>query len=118
MPIDADEVILSDRAESALSVLAKSRQNEAASILARVTYLRERLLHDCQECEVIPLPLRGAARRLAAAHAPFGNLYCCDLPGFWRMLYTIVKVAGRRYVYILEVVDHRTYSRWFPGRAR
>ncbi|HLF16370.1 MAG TPA: hypothetical protein VI796_02930, partial [Candidatus Thermoplasmatota archaeon] len=74
------------------------------------------LLADCQEGEVTPFPLPKAARPLVDRHAPLGNLYCLDLPGFWRLLYTIVRVDARRYVYVLEVVDHPTYSRWFPGR--
>jgi len=41
-----------------------------------------------------------------------------DLPSFWRLLYTIVRDRGERYIVIVEIVDHRAYDRWFPGRGR
>lgn len=43
------------------------------------------------------------------------NLYVEDLPSFWRLLYTIIRERGERYVYVVEVVDHRTYTKWFGG---
>ena len=111
-PIKAQEVILSDAVDEALLRLIRSKSGEAASILRRVEYLRQRLLDDCQEGEVIPCPLPRKARDLEARHGPIRNLYCCDLPGFWRLLYSIVRDEGARFVYVLKVVDHRTYDDW------
>ncbi len=45
------------------------------------------------------------------------NLYVEDLPSFWRFLYTIVRDRGERYLVVVEIVDHGTYSKWFPGRC-
>ncbi len=40
------------------------------------------------------------------------NLYCVDLAAFHRCFYTI----ANRAVILLDIVDHPTYDRWFPGR--
>jgi hypothetical protein len=40
------------------------------------------------------------------------NLYCMDLAAFHRCFYTI----ANRSVILLDIVDHPTYDRWFPGR--
>lgn len=40
------------------------------------------------------------------------NLYCLDLAAFHRCFYTI----ANRSVILLDLVDHPTYDRWFPGR--
>ena len=45
------------------------------------------------------------------------NLYVENLPSFWRLLYTIVRDRGVRYIVIVELVDHETHSQWFPGRG-
>lgn len=40
------------------------------------------------------------------------NLYCLDFAAFHRCFYTI----ANRAVILLEIVDHPTYDKWFPGR--
>lgn len=112
-PLRAAEVIFSGQAEAARSALQSARTHEAASILRRIVYLEQRLLEDCQAGEVIPCPLPRKAKRLEARHGTIANLYCYDLPAFWRLLYTLVRVDGRPYVYVLEIVDHGTYDLWF-----
>lgn len=109
----AAEVIFSDAAEAAVTALSRSRSKEAASITRRIAYYQERLLADCLEGEVIPCPLPRKAKALQVRHGGLSNLYCVDLPDYWRLLYTIVRADGKPYVYILEVVDHATYSAWF-----
>jgi hypothetical protein len=42
------------------------------------------------------------------------NLYCVDLAAYHRCFYTI----ANRSVILLEIVDHPTYDRWFPGKRR
>lgn len=42
------------------------------------------------------------------------NLYCLDLAAFHRCFYTI----ANRSVVLLDIVDHPTYDKWFPGRRR
>ncbi len=117
-PVGADAVVVSVQAQIALDNLRKSRDSEAAAILRRLGYLRERLLLDCQDGEVVPCPLPRRAAQLELRHGRLQNLYCCDLPGFWRLLYTIVSSEGRRYVAVLEVVPHEDYYQWFRGKGR
>lgn len=118
MPVKAAQTILSDEAEAARAALAASNAKEATSIRKRIDSYLRRLVADCQAGEVIRFPLRKTAKRLERRHGPLHNLYCVDLPAFWRMLYTIVRVDGTPYVYILEIVDHTAYSNWFPGRKK
>ena len=117
-PLRATEVIFSDRADNARMDLKKARNHEAASILRKLDYLEQRLLVDCLEGEVIPLPMPKPARVLEDVHGRISSLYCCDLPGFWRMLYTIGRADGKPYVYVLEVVPHPQYDKWFPNKGR
>ena len=115
MSLGAREIVLTARAATALAVLERSEKPEAASIAKRVHAYKGILLADCLHGEVvrkerIPRPLREA----------YGleNLYVEDLPSFWRMLYTVVREGGSRYIVVVEIVSHRTYSKWFPGRRR
>ena len=112
-PIGADAVVHSISVESAVRALRRSSKPEAAAILRRLDYLQQRLLLDCQDGDVIPCPLPRKAKRLEERHGRPGNLYCCDLPGFWRLLYTIARFEGRRYVVVLEVVPHAKHDEWF-----
>jgi len=43
------------------------------------------------------------------------NLYVEDLPSFWRLLYTVTNDENGRYVVVLAIVNHRTYSEWLRG---
>lgn len=107
------QVILSDSAEAAVAKLSASKVKADHAIAKRVTYYQERLLADCLEGEVIPCPLPRKAKPLEVRHGKLDNLYCCDLPSFWRLLYTIVRADGQPFAYILEIVDHATYDKWF-----
>ncbi|MEK6976105.1 MAG: hypothetical protein AABY18_07165 [Candidatus Thermoplasmatota archaeon] len=117
-PLGCDEVLFSDAADEALAALQGDRAKEAASTVRRIAAIRFLLAADCQAGEVIPLPLGKAAKPIEARNAPLSNLYCVDLPAFWRLLYTIVRAEGRRYVVVLEIVDHRKYDKWFPNKGR
>ena len=41
------------------------------------------------------------------------NLFVEDLPSFWRLLYTVTNHESDRYVVVVAIVNHKTYSRWF-----
>lgn len=118
MPVKAVDVILSDEAEAAEAKLKALKSKGSATIARRITYYRQRLIEDCLFGEVIPFPLPKSAKPLERRHAPLQNLYCVDLPSFWRLLYTLVRADGKPYVFVLEIVDHPTYSKWFPGRKK
>ena len=113
--IRASAVPLSDRAATALDELEASSDTESRSIAKRAHRLKPLLLADCLHGEVvrksaIPLVLR-------ARHG-LENLYVEDLPGFWRLLYTVVRREGRPIILVVEIVDHRDYDKWFPRRRR
>lgn len=110
----AKDVLLSADAKADLAALDASKDKEAPSIVKRARALRAVLLADCLHGEVvkkerIPKELR---------ELPLENLYVEDLPSFWRFLYTVSRDRGERYVVVVRIVDHATYSKWFPGRRR
>jgi hypothetical protein len=114
MGIRADRVILTDTAVAQLDSLAASPDPRHQSVVRRVHSLKAALLTDALHGEVVPPPR--IPRALVAKHG-VENLYVVDLPSFWRLLYTLVRYDRGRVVAILEIVDHRVYDRWFPGRG-
>ena len=115
MALRAKEIVLSAFAARALDDLEESSDPTTASTARRVHTLKSILLADCLHGEVvkkdrIPKPLRD--------RYGLENLFVEDLPSFWRLLYTIVRDRGERFIVVVEIVDHKTYDRWFPGRGR
>ncbi|MFA5862177.1 MAG: hypothetical protein WDA16_10835 [Candidatus Thermoplasmatota archaeon] len=112
--LTARDVFLTTEAKADLAALDARKDKEAASIAKRARALRSILLADCLHGEVvkkerIPKELR---------ELPVENLYVEDLPSFWRFLYTVSRDRGERSVVVVRIVDHETYSEWFPGRRR
>lgn len=115
MGLRAGDVVLSPAASRVLETLEVSSDPSSASIARRIRALKPILLSDCLHGEVvkkdhIPVALR----------EKYGleNLFVEDLPSFWRLLYTIVRDRGERYIVVVDIVDHRKYDRWFLGRRR
>ena len=48
------------------------------------------------------------------------NLFRVELPGFWRMLYTLTDGGTRIEViaFVLDIIDHRDYNKKFGYRKR
>ncbi|MDE1822396.1 MAG: hypothetical protein KGJ23_08875 [Euryarchaeota archaeon] len=115
MGVPADEVRLNEDAAKDFDRLLEDPRPEAASVLRRLRDLKPILLRDAVHGEVVRGKFVPAAFRLAYG---LENLFVEDLPGFWRLLYTIVRFDGRKVVVILRIVDHATYDKWFPGRKR
>jgi hypothetical protein len=111
----AADVLLSTSAEQSLSSLESSNSTEARSIVRRARALRSVLLADCLHGEVVR---KGALPQSLKLKYGFENLFVEDLPSFWRLLYTVVRQGGKRVVVVVEIVDHRAYDKWFPGRRR
>lgn len=109
----ASDVVLNDAAAGALAGLERSTDSKASTIAKRARSLRAILLADCLHGEVVR---KSAIPTSLKRKHSIENLYVEDLPDFWRLLYAIARRNGRPYVVIVEIVDHRTYSRWFPGR--
>ncbi len=115
MGLRAKEIVLSPAAAEALEGLGESSEPPSASTARRIRSLKPILLADCLHGEVVKKDR--IPKALRERHG-LENLYVEDLPSFWRLLYTIVRDRGARYIIIVEIVDHETYSRWFPGRGR
>ena len=115
MGLRAKDVVLSSAAAESLQELQTGSAQNSASIVRRVRALKPILLADCLHGEVvkgdrIPKALKNRHR--------LENLFVEDLPSFWRLLYTIVRDRGERYIVVVEIVDHRTYDGWFRSRNR
>jgi hypothetical protein len=113
MGFRAREIVLSPAADDVLRALEESPDPPSASIARRVRALRSLLLADCLHGEVVKKErIPPALRRKHGLE----NLYVEDLPSFWRLLYTVVRDRNERYIVVVEIADHETYSGWFPGR--
>lgn len=116
MAVRAQDVVLRASAAEAVAALEARQESDpvARSVLRRARGLRQILLADALHGEVVrkPLPLA-----LVEKHG-ISNLYVEDLPNFWRLLYSVSRMELKLYVVVLEIVDHGTYDKWFPGRGR
>lgn len=110
----AADVLLSESAAASLDALAADRSAASQTIARRVKGLRSLLLADFLHGEVVR---KSAIPRALREKYGLENLYVEDLPSFWRLLYTVVRRGGRREVVVIEIVDHRMYDRWFPGKG-
>jgi hypothetical protein len=115
MGLLAADIVLSSCASKSLENLETGSDPNSASIARRIRALKPILLSDCLHGEVvkkdrIPKALKGK-------HG-VENLFVEDFPSFWRLLYTIVRDRGARYIVVVEIVDHGTYDRWFRSRGR
>lgn len=116
MGLTAKEVVLSPSAEDALRRLeAAEAGSPGRTVAKRVRQLGTLLRSDCLHGEVVKKRL--LPRALVEKYR-VGNMYVEDLPGFWRLLYSIAHAGPDRFVIVLEIVDHPAYDRWFPGRGR
>lgn len=113
MTLAAQQVVLGPRAWAALDHLEASSSPEGRTVARRVRALKPVLLGDCLHGEVVG---RSAIPRARRERHGLENLCVEDLPDFWRLLYTVVRLGGRRVIVIVEIVSHKEYSRWFPGR--
>ena len=115
MGLRARDIVLSPAAAKSLEGLERSADPTHASVARRVRALRAILLADCLHGEVVK---KDRIPSILWKKYGLENLYVQDLPSFWRLLYTIVRDRGERYIVVIEIVDHKTYDRWFPGRSR
>src|SRR3990170_5493563 len=113
MGLRAKEIVLSSDAARALDRLEDISDPTSVSTPRRIRALKPILLADCLHGEVVKKDR--IPKALRDRHG-LENLHVEDLPSFWRLLYTTVRDRGERNVVVIEIVDYRTYSRWFPGR--
>jgi len=111
----AKEIVLSPAAAERLGGLEESSDRTSTSIARRIRALKPILVADCLHGEVVK---KDRIPKLLKDRYGLENLFVEDLPSFWRLLYTIVRDRGERYIVVVEIVDHKAYDWWFPGRGR
>lgn len=111
----ARDVVLHADAAKDLAHLDASNQKSDVTHRTKVRALRPILLDDCLHGEVIP---RKKIPKDLRARYDLDNLYIEDIAGWKRLLYTVQKDAGDRYVIILRIINHATYDKWFPNKGK
>jgi len=112
MPFRPDEVIIHDELEQTYeswSTLAAQGKKPAQSVWASMQRGISRLKSDAQWGKLIRQQF---IPKYFRERYGLSNLYCINLADFHRCFYTIVN----RSVILLDIVDHPTYDKWFPGR--
>jgi len=111
-PLRPDRVLIHPDvlpAYEAIELAAAMGRKREGSLWRSIERAWDRVSDDAQWGEVIPrIPARFVER-----YKP-KNLYCVDLALFHRAFYTIEGLD----VVFLDIVDHPTYDKWFPGRGR
>lgn len=111
MPVPARDVVFHLEVERFYRSVERAaflgRQPQAA-VWKGVRTAMARLRVDLPWGEVIPRIPPYFVQRYGVEH-----LYCADLASFHRMFYTV----HDQIVILLDLVDHRTYDKWF-GRKR
>src|SRR5438132_14419309 len=105
MGLRAKDIVLASSAAQSLEELQTGSDPNSASIVRRIRALKPILLADCLHGEVVKgdrIP-----KALRDRHG-LENLFVEDLPPFWRLLHTIVRDRGERYIVLVEIVHHRT----------
>jgi hypothetical protein len=112
MPFRPDEIIVHDEVVPAYDSwegLALRGRQPAQAVWKSLQATIVRLRSNAQWGEVIPQPSIPAYFR---DRYGLSNLYCVNLAAFHRCFYTI----ANRAVVLLDIVDHPSYDKWFPGR--
>ncbi len=115
MALRAKDIVLSSSAAKSLGDLQTGSDPNSAAIVRRIRALKPILLADCLHGEVVKTDR--IPKALKDRHG-VENLFVEDLPSFWRLLYTIVREHGERYIVVVEIVAHEKYDRWFQRRGR
>ena len=112
MPFRPDEIIVHEDVEGShqsWEALASQHRQPAQAVWKSLQVVVGRLRADAQWGELIKQASIPSYFRVKYG---VSNLYCVDLAAFHRCFYTI----ANRSVILLDIVDHPTYDKWFPGR--
>ena len=112
MPFRPEEIIVHEDVDGAYQswkTLAAQQRRPAQAVWSSLQVAIARLRSDAQAGDVIRQTFIPS---YFGAKYGVSNLYRLDLAAFHRCFYTIVN----RTVVLLDIVDHPTYDRWFPGR--
>jgi|ERR1700730_7575515 hypothetical protein len=114
MPFRPESIIVHQETQASFDAweqLAGRGQQPAQAVWKSLQSCLSRVREDAQWGEVIPRDFIPAYFR---ERYGLSNLYCVDLAAFHRLFYTI----ANRAVILLDLVDHPTYDKWFPGSRR
>ena len=114
MPFRPDEIVIHedvDESYRSWETLAAQQRQPAKAVWGSLQTAISRLRRNAQWGEVVR---QNFIPRFFRDKYGTSNLYCVDLAAFHRVFYTITN----RSVILLDIVDHPTYDRWFPGRRR
>ena len=102
-------VILRGKAKESYIELKKRNDKEATSILNSIERVKELLKDNPQYGQPI------AKRQIPAIFAKEGiqNLYRVELSNYWRMLYTLEGNKVEIFIFVLNIEDHKDYSKLF-----
>jgi hypothetical protein len=105
-------VVFTQRADREFSNLSKSISNnkERKTLLNGIERKIEQLKEDvhCGQQVITRLIPNDYLREYRLE-----NLYRIELPNFWRMLYTIAELDDGNVVFIIDILDHKRYSKKF-----
>ncbi len=104
------EVVLSESASKSLQMLESSTEKELKAVL-KSFWRKVSLLKGSPQYgkpikkELIP---KHYVRKYSVT-----NLWKVNLAGHWRMIYTLVSNGSKIIVFVIDVVDHKTYDTIF-----
>jgi len=112
MPFRSEEVVVHEDVEGSYQsweALALRSRQPAQAVWKSLQVAISRIRADAQWGDLIR---QGSIPSYFRTKYGASNLYCVDLAAFHRCFYTI----ANRSVILLDIVDHPTYDKWFPGR--
>lgn len=100
-------IFLQGEAKEAYIALKQRNDKEAVSLLNSIERIKEILKNNPMYGD----PLRKELIPAALRKQGIQNLYRVELSGYWRMLYTIEGSEVEILLFILEIIDHKKYSK-------
>ncbi|MEK6963966.1 MAG: hypothetical protein AABX70_06050 [Nanoarchaeota archaeon] len=102
-------ILLKGQAKERYLTLKERNDKESQSILNSFYHTKNILLEHPQHGD----PIRKELIPVSLKRADICNLYRIELPGYWRMLYTIESDATTLYIFILNLMNHKEYNQLF-----
>lgn len=112
MPFRPEEIVVHEDVDDSYQsweALASQQRQPAQAVWKSLQVAISRLRTDAQWGDPIK---QGSIPQYFRAKYGVTNRYCLDLAAFHRCFYTI----ANRSVVLLDIDDHPSYDKWFPGR--
>lgn len=102
-------VFMKEQAKESYLLLKNQTDKESQSLLNSINRITEILKSNPQFGD--PIPKRLIPKSLIKEGIQ--NLYRVELSNFWRMLYTIEGTQVEILVFVLKIMDHKEYNKFF-----